>query len=86
VVLIVYIASIANNIFMNKPYLKKLAERIKSLRKAKRLVQDDLASEHVSRAMVSLLETSRTDITVSKLKYIADNLGVSMKELFDFDE
>lgn len=71
---------------MNKTYLKKLANRIKSLRKSKGMVQDDLASEHVSRSMISLLETSRTDITISKLKYIADSLGVSMKELFDFEE
>lgn len=70
---------------MNKAYLQKLANRIKELRSQKGLTQDDLASEAVSRGMISLLETVRTDITVSKLKNIADNLGVSMKDLFDFD-
>lgn len=70
---------------MNKAYLQKLANRIKELRAKNGLTQDDLASECVSRGMISLLETARTDITVSKLKCIADNLGVDMKDLFDFD-
>lgn len=84
-ILIVYIASIANNNKMNKPYLQKLAKRVKELRTTKGLVQDDLASENVSRGMISLLETGRTDITVTKLKYIADSLGVTVKDLFDFE-
>ena len=70
---------------MNKAYLQKLANRIKELRAKQGLTQDDLASECVSRGMISLLETARTDITVSKLKCIADNLDVDMKDLFDFD-
>lgn len=70
---------------MNKEYIEKLANRIIQLRLEKGLTQDDLASEFVSRPMVSLLETVRTDITVSKLKYIADNLNISMKDLSDFE-
>lgn len=70
---------------MNKPYLQKLAKRVKELRTNKGMVQDDLASENVSRGMISLLETGRTDITVTKLKYIADSLGVTVKDLFDFE-
>ena len=70
---------------MNKQYLQKLAKQIKKIRKEKNLKQDDLASEYVSRSMISLLETARTDITVSKLKHIADNLQVTMKNIFDFD-
>lgn len=70
---------------MNKPYLQKLANKIIELRSEKGLTQDDLSNELVSRSMISLLETVRTDITVSKLKVIADNLSVSMKDLFDFD-
>lgn len=70
---------------MNKQYLQKLAKRIKEIRTSKNLVQDDLASENVSRGMISLLETGRTDVTVTKLKYIADSLGVKVKELFDFE-
>jgi len=70
---------------VNKQYIEKLAKQIIKLRVEKGLTQDDLASEFVSRSMISLLETVRTDITVSKLKCIADSLNVSMKELFDFE-
>ena len=82
--LVVVNASIANNLKMNKSVIKKLAKRIKELRKEKRLTQDDVAINGISRSMVSLIELARTDITVSKLKIIADNLGVEIKDLFDF--
>ena len=82
--LVVVNASIANNLKMNKPVIKKLAKKIKELRKEKHLTQDDIAINGISRSMVSLVELAMTDITVSKLKIIADNLGVEIKDLFDF--
>lgn len=78
------IASITNNLKMNKLYLQKLAKRIKELRKEKGLTQDDIGVNGISRAMISLVELARTDITVTKLKIIADNLNVEVKDLFDF--
>ena len=86
VVLVVYNASITNNLKMNKSFLEKLAKRLKHLRKERKLTQDDLGVNGVSRSMISLLELARTDITVSKLKIIADNLGVEIKDLFDFKD
>ena len=83
--LVVYIASIANNFTMNKPYLEKLAKNIKEKRTQKSLTQDDIGVNGVSRSMISLVELAKTDITVSKLKIIADNLGVKVKDLFDFE-
>lgn len=71
---------------MNKDYLLLLGKRIKELRKEKSLTQDDIGLNGVSRAMISLVEVAKTDITVTKLKIIADNLGVKVKDLFDFDE
>ena len=35
--------------------------------------------------MISLLETAATDVTITKLKVIADNLGVKVKDLFNFE-
>lgn len=70
---------------MNKPYLEKLAYHIKQLRAKKSLTQDDIGINGISRQMVSLLELAKTDITVSKLKILADNLGVKVKDLFDFE-
>lgn len=83
--LVVYKASIANNFRMNKPYLEKLSKKLKEIRKAKGLTQDDIAVNGISRSMISLIELSLTDVTVTKLKIIADNLGIKVKDLFDFE-
>ena len=82
--LVVYNASITNNLIMDKPFLEKLAKRLKYLREERKLTQDDLGVNGVSRSMISLLELAKTDVTVSKLKIIADNLEVELKDLFDF--
>ncbi len=79
------IASIAHNFRMNKSYLEQLAKRIKTLRTERGLTQDDLAVEGISRSMISLIEIAKTDVTVSKLKIIADSLGLKVKDLFDFE-
>lgn len=86
VTLVVMLASIANNSGMNKEYLQKFAKNLKHLRHEKGLTQDDLATEGISRSMISLIEIARTDLTVSKVKLIADILKVHPKELFDFDD
>lgn len=71
---------------MNKEYLQKFANNLKKIRNTKKLSQDDLAaSDEISRSMISLIETVKTDLTVSKVKLIADALNVHPKELFDFD-
>lgn len=83
--LVVNNASIAHNLFVNKDYLQKFAINLKKLRKQRKLTQEDLESENVSRSMISLIELVRTDLTISTAKAIADSLGVSVKELFDFE-
>lgn len=85
VVLVVVNASITNNQKMNKTYLEKFAKNLKKIRAEKHLTQDDIAVNGVSRSMISLLELARTDVTITKLKIIADNLGVEIKDLFDFE-
>ena len=70
---------------MNKSFLKKLGTNIKSKRLDKQLTQDDLGVNGISRSMISLIEIAKTDVTVSKLKIIADNLGIKVKDLFDFE-
>ena len=72
---------------MNKKILQKVAKNIKKFRKAKKLKQDDFSAvEGISRSTIAMLETVRTDVTVSKLKIIADVLEVKLRDLFDFDE
>lgn len=71
---------------MDKEYLQKFAKNLKKIRKQKGLTQDDLAvSDKISRSMISLIEIAKTDVTVSKVKLIADTLKVKPKDLFDFD-
>lgn len=83
--LIFYNVSIADNIKMDKTYLEKFATNLKKLRKQKNIKQDDfLAVEGISRSTIAMVETAKTDITLSKLKIIADVLGVEPKDLLDF--
>lgn len=70
---------------MNKTFLEKLGNQIKKIRNEKGLTQDDIGINGISRQMVSLIEIARTDVTTTKLKVIADNLGVRVKDLFDFE-
>ena len=86
VILVVINASITNNSYMNKPYLKKLGKNIKKYRLEKGMTQDDLGINGISRSMVSLIEIAKSDITATKLKIIADNLGIRVKDLFDFED
>ena len=86
VLLVVFSASIANNFYMNKPYLKKLGENIKKYRVKNGMTQDDLGVNGISRSMVSLVEIAKSDITATKLKIIADNMGIKVKDLFDFED
>ena len=70
---------------MDKSFLKKLGENIKLKRQERHLTQDDLGVNGISRSMISLVEIAKTDITATKLKIIADNLNLKVKDLFDFE-
>lgn len=84
--MVVIVASIANNGLMNQEYIEKFAKNLKRLRAEKKLTQDDIAGENISRAMVSLVEIAKTDITLSKIKAIADAMNIPVKDLFDFED
>lgn len=72
---------------MDKEFLQKFAKNLKKIRKQKNLKQDDfLAINGISRSMIAMVETAKTDITLSKLKIIADVLGIEPKDLLDFNE
>ncbi len=71
---------------MDEEYLKKFAQHLKELRRQKRIKQDDFLDVNgISRSTIAMVETAKTDITLSKLKIIAEVLGVNLKELLDFD-
>lgn len=86
ITLILINVSIADNFVMNKEYLQKFAKNLKRIRKIKHIKQDDfLDIEGISRSTISMVETARTDITLSKLKIIADVIGVTPSELLNFE-
>ncbi len=82
---IVFIDSVVDNFFMDKLFIEKVGNRIKSLRKEKGLKQDDLTCDEVSRSTIGMIETARNDITLSKIKKIAEALEVEPYELLKFD-
>ncbi len=69
--------SVTDNNKMDKEFLQKFAKNLKKIRKEKNLKQDDF---------LAMVETAKTDITLSKLKIIADVLGVEPKDLLDFNK
>lgn len=70
---------------MDREYLQKFAKNLKRMRKLKGLTQDDLgAVDGISRSTIGMVETAKTDITLSKIKIIAEALNVQPKELLDF--
>lgn len=84
--LILYNVSIVDNVQMNKEYLQKFAKHLKVLRKQRNIKQDEfLAIEGISRSTIAMVETGKTDITLSKIKIIADVLNVKPKDLLDFE-
>lgn len=85
--LIFIVVSIADNNKMNKEFLQKFAKNLKRIRKQKGIKQDDfLAINGISRSTIAMVETAKTDITLSKLKIIADVLDVEPKDLLNFEE
>ncbi len=72
---------------MDKELLRKIAKRIKKLRKSKNYTQDDLSAlSNIARSTIGNLETAQNDIVLSKLKKITDALEITLSEFFDFEE
>lgn len=86
IALILRCVNMIDNKKMDKEYLKKFAKHLKELRRKKRIKQDDFLDVNgISRSTIAMVETGKTDITLTKLKIIADVLGINLTELLDFD-
>ncbi|MDO5307009.1 MAG: helix-turn-helix transcriptional regulator [bacterium] len=84
--LIVDNISVTDNLKMNNEYLQKFAKNLKELRKQNGIKQDDFLNiDGISRSTIAMVETAKTDITLSKIKIIADVIGVKPKDLLDFE-
>lgn len=58
-----------------------IGEKIKKLRKEKKLTLADVAKDQMSPAMISLIENGKSKPSAENLKHIADQLGVNVSEL-----
>mgnify|MGYP005764450133 FL=1 len=70
---------------MDKEFLQKFGKRIKDLRKIKGYTQDEFSFRaNLSRSTLGNIETAQNDVTLSKVKQIADAFEISLSELFKF--
>ncbi len=70
---------------MYKVLLRKLAKRIKELRKQNNFSQDELSfRSNIARSTLGNIETAKNDVVLSKLNKIAKAFGISLSELLDF--
>ncbi|MET3576040.1 helix-turn-helix domain-containing protein [Bhargavaea ullalensis] len=60
-----------------------LGERIRSIRKERKLTLDNIAGERMSKGMLSLIENNKAKPSMESLSYIAERLGVSPSELLE---
>jgi transcriptional regulator with XRE-family HTH domain len=67
-------------------FLKKLGANIARLRKEAKLTQVELAQRcDKDKQSLNRLENGNTNPTAYTLKQIADELGTTLKDLFDFE-
>lgn len=71
---------------MNLSIHKQIAERIKKLREASSLSQQDLANLiGVSRSTISYIETVERKISAEELQKLSEVFGLSLNQLMDFE-
>ena len=63
--------------------MKHVGENIKRIRTEKKMTISDLANEHVSRGMISLIENGKTQPSIERLHHIAVQLNVDIAELVE---
>ena len=67
-------------------FLKQLGERIRKLRKEKKMSLRDLGySCDIEKSNMGRIESGRTNPTILTLKKICKSLGITLKKLMDFE-
>lgn len=70
---------------MDKELLRKLADRIKKLRKEKGFTQDELSyRSNIARSTLGNIETAKNDVVFTKVKQLADAFELSLSEFLNF--
>ena len=63
--------------------MSTLGERIRTLRKQRKLTLEALAGAQLTKGMLSLIENNKANPSMESLSYIAERLGVEMSELLE---
>nr|WP_285851991.1 helix-turn-helix transcriptional regulator [Sporosarcina luteola] len=63
--------------------LNTLGERIRSLRKQRKMTLEALAGDQLTKGMLSLIENNKANPSMESLSYIAEQLGVEVSELLE---
>lgn len=72
---------------MCNTFRKQLGQQIQKLRKEKALTQESLSLESgISRSHIAMIEAGKRDITVSCMFKISRALGVTLADIFSFDD
>ncbi|QED46513.1 helix-turn-helix domain-containing protein [Cytobacillus dafuensis] len=60
-----------------------LGERIRKLRKQKKMTLEELAGKSLTKGMLSLIENNKANPSIESLHYIAERLGVEVSDLLE---
>lgn len=72
---------------MCNTFRKQLGQQIQKLRREKTLTQENLSLESgISRSHIAMIEAGKRDITVSCMFKISRALGVTLADIFSFDD
>lgn len=63
--------------------METLGERIRKLRKQRKLTLQELAGDTLTKGMLSLIENNKANPSMESLSYIAERLGVEVSELLE---
>ena len=67
-----------------KSYLRSFGERVRSLRKARGLSQEQLADAcHLDRTYIGGIERGERNVTVLKVRLIAEALSIPVSQVFE---
>ncbi|MGN1402323.1 MAG: helix-turn-helix domain-containing protein [Bacillus sp. (in: firmicutes)] len=66
--------------------MESLGERIRTLRKQRKLTLTDVAEEKMTKGMLSLIENGKAKPSMESLQHIAQKLGVTVADLVDRKE
>ena len=66
--------------------VEQLGERIKRLRKERKMTLADVAGDRLTKGMLSLIENGKANPSMESLQYIAEQLNINASELIQTDE